>query len=180
MNIQKGITLFLRKKHFLPGKFLSFLSNEFNILVLNIKLDNLILLKYDNIYKYKTIDIDEYQIDKAISENLFRLDILYLNVLTPINWNSLYELLLSKYENLIVFICCEDRFKLDVIPSDKVIFRQIFEIDNTFKENSNSINKYVSVFTNILTNDTFTIDNFISSYIRDKKIDTFLNGSSEI
>jgi hypothetical protein len=103
-------------------------------------------------------------------------------------WNQLKE-----YENLIIFVICPSTFRLDVIPHDMVVFREIFEIKQNpewesrlssfgaFLANRDSIGEIPRfLFMDVLTEEEFSLDNFKQTYIRDKKLDIFLDDSEDI
>jgi hypothetical protein len=188
-NLIKGTTLFFSKgdgQIFEIAEIIKFLSDEYNFIYINTGVD-----KFGISPLVKSVKSNPEKISDNIKDNLFRLDGVCIYIPQKLKdykliWNQLKE-----FENLYIIVICPELYRLDVIPTDMVVFRQIYEVkDNPewFKKMSfggppfNSqkipdVDRYI--FINSLTEDEFTLKSFKLSYIRDKKIDIFLDNNED-
>ena len=192
INIQKGITLFLNNGDSQiqeVSNLVQFLNNEYNFICINTGVD-----KFGMSPLIRSINTKPEDISKTIKENSFRLEGVCIHI--PQNLKEDYKMVwnqLKEYENLIIFVICPSAFRLDVIPHDMVVFREIFEIKQNpewesrlssfgaFLANKDSIGEIPRfLFEDVLTEEEFSLDNFKQTYIRDKKLDIFLDDSEDI
>jgi hypothetical protein len=188
INIQKGITLFLTKEESQKSEvsgLVKFLSDEYNFISINVSTT---IPAGTN--KFGISTQPEY-ISKAIKANSFRLDGVCLNIPPKLKYYKMIWNQLKEYENLIIFVICPSESRLDAIPHDTVVFRDIFEIINNPDWNLTTFGSFLAnkdedldtprfLFRNILTEEDFSLDNFKQTYIRDKKLDIFLDDSEDI
>lgn len=189
MKVEKGITLFLNKMKISESvsdihSLMKFLEEEYNFLYLSV--DVLTVRSKDS--RHYQVRLDE--ISKTVSENRFRLEALVVHIKDrPSSFDSIWDQILE-FENLIVIVICDDRWRLEAIPETRVVFRQIIEIRenpdyiippsrwNTQNILSDSgIQHERCIFSDILTEEEFTVSSFKKSYVRDKKIDNLLDNS---
>ena len=189
-NLIKGITLFLTKGDGQVGEIgelVKFFNEEYNFISLNFGVD-----KFGISPLVKSINATETNFIDKIKENSFRLDGIVINIPYKIKFYNKIWKQLKEFENLYIFIICPSIYRLDVIPYDMVVFRQIYELkDNPvwfeklnlkgppfYDQKNPSSDRYI--FVNSLTEDEFTLESNKSAYIRDKKIDIFLDDSKDI
>jgi hypothetical protein len=189
-NLTKGITLFFNKGDGQVqeiGSLIDFLNQEYNFIFINTGVD-----KFGLSSLVKSIHSKPEELSDTIKNNQFRLNGVCIYIPQKLkDYNSIWNQL-KEFENLHIIVICPDIHRLSVIPIDRVVFRQIYELkDNpkwfdqlNFKHPLNwatrldqSIDRYI--FVNSLTEDEFTLHSFKLSYIRDKKIDIFLDNDEE-
>jgi hypothetical protein len=191
MKIEKGITLFLNKMRTSNilmdiNSLINFLGEEYNFLHLSV---------VSRVYGLNSQDYTQIRSDeilKTVSENQFRLEGLVVHIKDrPSSFDSIWDQIL-KFENLIVIVICDDRWRLEAIPKSRVVFRQIIEIKENPEYkirpsawNAQSILSNLDrhdrcIFSDVLTEEEFTVSGFKKSYVRDKKIDNLLDNSENM
>lgn len=189
-SLIKGITLFLNNgdgQVFEIAEIIKFLSDEYNFIYINTGVD-----KFGISPLVKSVKSTPDKISDNIKDNLFKLDGVCIYIPQKLRdyksiWNQLKE-----FENLYIIVICPEIYTYDVIPIDVVVFRQIYKLKQN-PEWYNNLNfgkppyhaqkmpdfdRYI--FINSFTEDEFTLKSFKLSYIRDKKIDIFLDNSNDI
>ena len=162
-------------------------NEEFNFIFLNLGVD-----KYGISPLIKSIKSTEDNLVDTIKNNSFRLDGVVVYIPYKSNdFSKIWENL-KQFDNLYIFVICQIGYKLDVIPYDNVVFRQIYTLkDNPkwfnqinfngppfYPQQIPDVDRYI--FLNILNEEEFTLESNKLSYIRDKKIDIFLDNSKDI
>lgn len=142
----------------------------------------------------RSIIVNEQNYIKTIDENSFRLDgmVLYL----PSNlkdYKSFFKEIINTDKT--IFLIVEEKILNEVLSKNDRIFNRIFKIDinpewmASISRMSNSLSQGGStkwesagidrfMYTDVSTGDSFTLESYKTSYIRDKKIDIFLDNNS--
>jgi len=193
MNIQKGITLFINNGDIATfdhiRSLVEFLGEEYNFLNINFSGPD----KVGVTPHFKLVNANEDDLEEKISKNLFRLDGILIHIQRGLrDWNHFYDILKS-HENLIIFVVCPNFLRLEAIPHERVVFRQIIEVGTNpdwyvspkspvYGGNPRNMDFRIKrfFFRNILTEEEFYLDDFKKTYIRDRKIDNFLDESDNM
>ena len=184
-NLIKGITLFLNKGDRQTqeiGNLIKFFNQEYNFICLSMGgID-----KFGISPLIKSININENNLIEKIKENYFRLDGVAIYIPHKLkNYKKIWDQL-KEFENLYIFIICPEIYRLDVIPHNMVVFRQIYTLkDNpewfekliSYSSGNQKVDKYI--FINTQTEEEFTLESNKISYIRDKKINIFLDNNED-
>lgn len=190
-NLIKGLSLFLTKSDGQVqevGKLFKFLNEDYNFLYLSFD-TNLSHMKYIISGRYLTVN--DGNLISTIKDNSFRLDGVVIHIPNKLDYNKIWEGL-KLFEHLFIIVICPYNSIMDVIPYDKVVFRQIHTLkDNPkwfekinltgppfYSQKNPKEDRYI--FVDSLTDEEFTISSYESSYIRDKKLGILLRKSDNI
>jgi hypothetical protein len=178
INLSKGLTLFVSNDNseLCLSSLTNFLSEEYTVLTFSFGKDKLGLSPTE----------DDFQ--EQVKKNLFRVEMLVVLLNYKLNnYTDFFNFLTSL--NLIVFIVTP-RSKSDILLDNAGSYiKNFYEVKtnpdyltSNLKRFSNPIasldfgsisDKYL--IRNINTDEEFTVNQYKKSYIRDKKIDIFLN-----
>lgn len=183
IDLKKGLSLFMTYDSQLNYTFyslLSFLSNDYTILSIGFGDD-----KFGIPSLCTNIKVNESNYLELVNKNLFRVEIIAVHI--PHNLKDYPKLLefLTKL-NLIVFIISTLDNSIKILLDGESYIRNFYEIKKEKEVNNGSIGLGTlpnfedllidrNIFVNITNDDEFTISQYKTSYIRDKKIDIFLD-----
>jgi hypothetical protein len=184
IDLSSGISLFISNDNqnlWTLSELIRFLSDEYTFLNVSFGLD-----KFGISSTMAKISVTENDYKEKIKSNLFRVEILVINLPYRLqNYTQFFNFLQSL--NISIFIITPHSKSLDIIDSCNSHIRNFYEIkDNPDYTNSNSIasvelgslsNRYL--IKNINTDEKFTTEQYKKVYIRDKKIDIFLDDDLE-
>lgn len=191
IDLSKNISLFISESDFTSNVLsglISFLSEEYNLLCVSfrnpVKTTTLGSNRFgkSSMFKNITVNPDDYQ--EQISENLFRVDVIIISLSYNLsNYKEFFHYL--NQLNLTVFILVHDKKSVELLKNCDTYFRNFYYVSESkeYWKNLNIHNRPSLLdrytFKNISTNEEFTISQYKASYIRDKKIDIFLDNDDE-
>ena len=193
LQLQKGISLFIVTDdvgHQEIGMgLLRFLSDDFNYLTLNFNPD----ITFGSPSYSKSINVTETNYKEAIKDNSFRLDGLFIYLKRKLVDVSGFWQYLKSLE-LQIFVVIDYKFMDNYFRDNRVIARQIFQLNPNLNRrvlipsgtnlqviSSVSISKDSKyIFTDLATDEKFTLYDFETSYIRDKKLGILLDKNNDI
>ena len=186
INLSKGISLFISNDnqtlHTL-SELINFLSDEYTFLNVSFGVD-----KFGISSIMAKINVKENDYKEKIKSNLFRVEILIINLPYQLqNYTHFFNFLQSL--NITTFIITPHSKSTDILDNCNSYIRNFYEI----KDNPDYIKRFSNptsiasidlgllsdryLIKNINTDEEFTISQYKKSYIRDKKIDIFLDGN---
>lgn len=185
IDLTKGLSLFTIENttDYTVSGLINFLSDEYNFLNISFSVD-----KFGMSPLMSKIKVTEGDYKKKIKENLFRVEALIIYYPYRIKTqDTLFKYLQDL--DIMVFIVTTKKGAYDIIDESGYIrnFYQLIDNPNytpaTFQSFSN-MNTLLSdgikfddkyLFHNINSDEKFTLDQYKVAYIRDKKIDIFLD-----
>lgn len=190
IDLSKELSLFIsndNQNEWTLSGLISFLSDEYTFLSVSFGRD-----KFGLSSIMKKIDVDATNYQEKIKENIFRVEILVVHI--PYQLKGYGDFLsFLRNLNLIVFIITPHSKSLDILDNCNSYITNFYEIkDNpdyltaNLRRFSNPVanidmgslsDKYL--IRNINTDEEFTISQYKKSYIRDKKIDIFLDNNDQ-
>jgi hypothetical protein len=190
IDLSKGLSLFIsndNQNEWTLSSLINFLSDEYTLLSVSFGRD-----KFGISSIMKKIDVNSTNYQDKIKENLFRVEILVVYI--PYGLKGYGDFLsFLRNLNLVVFIITPNSKSVDVLDNCNSYITNFYEVKSNpdylksnFKRFSNPItsvewgsmsDKYL--IKNINTDEEFTVSQYRKSYIRDKKIDIFLDDNDQ-
>ena len=181
IDLTKGLSLFTIENttDYTVSGLINFLSDEYNFLNISFSVD-----KFGMSPLMSKIKVTEGDYKKKIKENLFRVEALIIYYPYRLkNQNEFFKYLQDL--NLMTFLVTTKKGAIDIIDRSGYIrnFYQLIDNPNytpsTFNMNILSSEGFKFddryLFHNINSDEKFTLDQYKVAYIRDKKIDIFLD-----
>lgn len=187
IDLSKGLSLFISNDNQSSNtlnSLISFLSDEYTILCTSFGQD-----KFGQSAIAKSIHINLNNYQEKINENLFRVDILVVHLSYHLpNYQEFFIYLQNL--NKITFIITP-KIKLEkILDNCGSYIRNFYEVKDNPEYWNSGLKRFSKpqellempdkyLIKNINTDEEFTISQYKKSYIRDKKIDIFLNNNDE-
>jgi len=190
IDLSKGLSLFIsndNQNEWTLSSLINFLSDEYTFLSVSFGRE-----KFGLSSIMKKIDVNSTNYQEKIKENLFRVEILVVYI--PYGLKGYGDFLsFLRNLNLVVFIITPNSKSVDVLDNCNSYITNFYEVKSNpdyltsnLKRFSNPIasvdfgsisDKYL--IKNINTDEEFTVSQYKKSYIRDKKIDIFLDDNDQ-
>jgi hypothetical protein len=190
IDLSKGLSLFIsndNQNEWTLSSLINFLSDEYTFLSVSFGRE-----KFGLSSIMKKIDVNSTNYQEKIKENLFRVEILVVYI--PYGLKGYGDFLsFLRNLNLVVFIITPYSKSVDVLDNCNSYITNFYEVKSNpdyltsnLKRFSNPIasvdfgsmsDKYL--IKNINTDEEFTVSQYRKSYIRDKKIDIFLDDNDQ-
>jgi hypothetical protein len=186
IDLSKGLSLFIsndNQNEWTLSSLINFLSDEYTFLNVSFGRD-----KFGLSSIMKKIDVNATNYQEKIKENLFRVEILVVYI--PYQLKGYGDFLsFLRNLNITVFIITPHSKSVDILDNCNSYITNFYEV----KSNPDYLTSNLKIFSNpiasvdlgsisdkylirnINTDEEFTINQYKKSFIRDKKIDIFLD-----